>query len=183
MWKVATGLVARHTRGRQKNSRCCTLHALRYGYSTHPWWYKYVYAYNVPSDPISTLPTLELRDRSFWSFLCDETGWSGTTTFYAILRTYVVVGGCGYRKKEKEEKTNKQTRISLIGAGCSAVYVCAYTQLVSSEDSRMGGMDWLINLLHVCERCAFVLVITDCDCCIVLRAWSGLRYALNYGRL
>ena len=107
MWKVATGLVARHTRGRQKNSRCCTLHALRYGYSTHPWWYKYVYAYNVPSDPISTLPTLELKDRSFWSFLCDETGWSGTTTFYAILRTYVVVDGCGYRKKEKEEKTNK----------------------------------------------------------------------------
>ena len=45
-------------------------------------------------------------------------------------------------KKKKEEKTNKQTRISLIGTGCSAVYVRAYTQLVSSEeDLRMGGID------------------------------------------
>ena len=134
MWKVATGLVARHTRGRQKNSRCCTLHALRYGYSTHQWWYKYVYAYNVPSDPISTLPTLGLRDRSFWSFLCDETGWSGTTTFYAILRTYVVVGRCGYRKKRKRRK-NKQTGISLIGTGCSAwttrLLLCTFAHIHS----------------------------------------------------
>ena len=67
----------------------------------------HIMSFCVPSDPISTLPTLGLKDRSFWSFLCGETGWSGTTTCYAILRTYVVVGGCGYRKKEKEEKTNK----------------------------------------------------------------------------
>ena len=38
-----------------------------------------IMSFCVPSDPISTLPTLGLRDRSFWSFLCGETGleWGG----------------------------------------------------------------------------------------------------------
>ena len=188
MWKVATGLVARHTCGRQKNSRCCTLHALRYGYSTHPWWYKYVYAYDVLLCSVGshinftyfgTKRSLFLVFPLWW----DGMEWDGSWTPSSSETTYVDVGVDIGKKRRK----NKQTRIYLIGTGCSAwttrlpLYTFAHIRSWSVLKKTQGGIDWLVNLLNVCERCAFVLVITDYH--MVLRAWSGLRYALNYGRL